>query len=69
MWLQNGRRLLALESRDISLTGRDIVFEGNGRNTEVVRYPSPKAAKEQFGTIIEAIGEDRIIVQDFEDDE
>ena len=68
MWLQNGRRLLALESRDISLTGRDIVFEGNGRNIEVVRYPSPKAAKEQFGTIIEALGEDRIIIQNFEDE-
>ena len=67
MWLQNGRRLLALESRDIALQRRDIVFEGNGRNTEVVRYPSPKAAKEQFGTIIEALGEDRIIIQDFED--
>ena len=67
MWLQNGRRLLALEGRDISLTGRDIIFEGHIRNIEVVRYPSPKAAKEQFGTIIEAIGEDRIIVQDFED--
>ena len=68
MWLQNGRRLLALESRDISLTGRDIVFEGNGRNTEVVRYPSPKAASDQFSTIIKAIGEDRIIIQDFEDE-
>ena len=43
MWLQNGRRLLALESRDISLTGRDIVFEGNGRNIEVVRYPSSQS--------------------------
>ena len=48
MWLQNGRRLLALEGRDISLTGRDIIFEGNTRNTEVVRYPSPKAASDQF---------------------
>ena len=67
MWLQNGRRLLALESRDIALQGRDIVFEGNGKNIEVVRYPSPKAASEQFTTIIEALGEDRIIIQDFED--
>ena len=56
MWLQNGRRLLALESRDISLTGRDIVFEGNGRNIEVVRYPSPKVAKEQFGTNHRGVG-------------
>ena len=68
MWLQNGRRLLALEGRDISLTGRDIIFEGNTRNTEVVRYPSSKAASEQFDTIIKAIGEDRIVVQDFEDE-
>ncbi len=64
MWIENGRRLIALEGRDIKLHCHDIVFEG-GRNIEILRYESPQAASVQYEAIRERLAvQNRIIVQE-----
>ena len=64
MWIENGKKLIALEGRDITQKCQDIVFEG-GRNIEILRYPSPQAANVQFEAIRERLSaEDHIIQQD-----
>lgn len=64
MWIENGKKLIALEGRDITQKCQDIVFEG-GRSVEILRYPSPQAASIQYEAIRERLAaQDRIIKQD-----
>ena len=63
MWIENGKKLIALEGRDITQKCQDIVFEG-GRNVEILRYSSSQAANVQFEAIRERLSaEDHIIQQ------
>ena len=39
MWIADGKRLIALEGRDIKLECKDIVFEG--KNLEILRHKCP----------------------------
>ena len=55
MWIADGKRLIALECRDIKLECRDIVFEG--KNIEILRHPSPQAASAVFQTIVKRLTE------------
>ena len=44
MWIADGKRLIALEGRDVKLESRDIVFEG--KNLEILRHDSsPRTAR------------------------
>ncbi len=61
MWIENGKRLIALDGRDVRLEHRDIVFEGRS-NIEVIRYPSEQTAKVQYKKIVRRLS-DRIITQ------
>ena len=56
MWVENGKRLIALEGRDIKLECRDIVFDG-GRNIEVLRHQSPQVACSVYDTIVKRLRE------------
>ncbi|MCY3682324.1 MAG: hypothetical protein OXH16_13060 [Gemmatimonadetes bacterium] len=61
MWVESRQRLIALESRDIKLECREIVFD-NGRNIEVVRYPSPQAAAVRYNAIVQRLTESGLII-------
>ena len=61
MWIENDKRLIALDGRDIRLEHRDIVFEGRS-NIEAIRYPSEQAAEVQYKKIARRLN-DRIITQ------
>ena len=64
MWIENGKKLIALDGKDITHQCHDLVIEG-GRNVEILRYPSSQAASVQFEAIRERLAEDnRIIRQD-----
>ena len=55
MWIADGKRLIALEGRDVKLESRDIVFEG--KNIEILRHDSPQAASAVFQTIVKRLTE------------
>ena len=55
MWIADGKRLIALEGRDVKLESRDIVFEG--KNLEILRHPSPQAASAVFQKIVKRLTE------------
>ncbi len=61
MWVESRQRLIALESRDIKLECREIVFD-NGRDIEIIRYPSPQAASAQYNTIVNRLTESGLII-------
>ncbi len=55
MWIADGKRLIALEGRDVKLESRDIVFEG--KNLEILRHDSPQAVSAVFQTIVKRLTE------------
>ena len=46
MWIADGKRLIALEGRDIKLECRDIVFEG--KNIEILRHQITTGRQRSF---------------------
>ena len=56
MWVENGKRLIALEGRDIKLECREIVFDG-GRNIEILRHQSLQVARSVYDTIVKRLRE------------
>ena len=55
MWIADGKRLIALEGRDIKLECKDIVFEG--KNLEILRHECPQAASAVFQKIVKRLTE------------
>ena len=56
MWIADGKRLIAMEGRDIKFEHKDIVFEGKG-NIEILRHECPQAASAVFQKIVKRLSE------------